>query len=102
MKRETFVSILSSLLAEADEQLLSEAKGLLFWRDRELRAEAIQRFTPGEEIEYVTPLGEARRGKIQRLNRFSVTIHDPSPDQGYLAIVVPLERIRSQPSEPRS
>lgn len=95
MKRETFIAILSAALAEADEADVSEAKGLLFWRERELRAEAIKAYRPGELIVYVLPNGEQKLGRIHHLNRFSVTVHQPDDEQGYRPTVVPLERIKT-------
>lgn len=99
MKRETFVSILGAALAEADAELCSEARNLLQARERTLRQEAVQGYEPGQRIEYTTTLGRRAEGKIAKLNRFSVTIHEPDEVKGYRAVVVPVERIVGEISE---
>ena len=93
MKRETFVSILSATLAEADEELLREAEGLVFWRRRELRALRVQEFSAGERISFTMPDGTTRDGTIHHLNRYSITVHEAHPTSGYTAIVIPVERV---------
>lgn len=93
MKRETFVQIMSALLAEADAELLREAEGLVFWRKRELRAELVTHYSVGQEITYQMPGGSKKSGAIHQLNRFSVSVRHPHPIVGYTVDVVPVERI---------
>lgn len=96
MKRETFITCLQALLAEADEELLREAEGLTFWRRRELRAAAIQLMAPliGQPIIYLARDGHTQcEGVLDHLNKYSVTVKTDDPLTGYTAKVVPLERL---------
>jgi hypothetical protein len=94
MKRETFVTIMSSLLAEANHELLREAEGLVFWRKRELRAEEVQEYEPGQTIEYLAKDGRTRKqGTIAKLNKYSVTVRHPHATEGYKPEVIMIERV---------
>lgn len=75
MKRETFIAILGAALAEADAALLSEAKGLVFWRERELRSELVRAYTPGQIVEWQEPAAPIPAvSVIDHLNQFSLSI----------------------------
>ena len=94
MNRETFVTIFSALMAEADAELLREAEGLVFWRRRELRTARVQQFSPGQVIVYLTGNGKTQKiGTIDHLNRFSVTVKHQHATEGYTAEVVTIERV---------
>jgi hypothetical protein len=94
VRRETFVAILSAILAEASDELISEAEGLVFWRKRELRAARVSAYTVGQTVAYRTATSErVRTGQIAKLNKYSVTIRIPSATEGYVAQVVPIERV---------
>jgi hypothetical protein len=94
VKRETFIALLSATLAEADDALILEAQHLLNWRWRTLREEKVQKFSPGEFIEYLAKDGTSRlRGTVDHLNRFSLTVRHPDSVAGYLNEVVPIERV---------
>lgn len=93
MKRETFVQILSALLAEADDELLREAEGLVFWRKRELRAQLVQQYRAGDVIEYTLANGQRKTGKIHHLNKYSVTVRWTHQTQGYQSEVIAIERV---------
>lgn len=94
MKRETFIAIMSSLMSEANHELLREADGLVFWRKRELRAEEVRLYRPGQQIEYLARDGKTHKtGVIDHLNKFSVTVKHPDATQGYKPEVVPIERV---------
>lgn len=74
MKRETFLAILSAALAEADGELLAEAKGLVFWRERALRTERVQEFAPGQIVTWHEPAGATWHSVIDHLNQFSLSV----------------------------
>lgn len=94
MKRETFVAIGSALVAEADGALLQELEGLVFWRKRELRQELVKAYAPGQLIEYYGKDGQTKlRGRIDHLNKFSVSVHRPDSEQGFIPEVVQIERV---------
>lgn len=94
MKRETFIALLSATLAEADAELLSEARNLLGWRERELRTARVREFAPGDNIEYLAKDGKTHLfGTVDHLNRFSLTIRYAEPLQGFRPEVVPIERV---------
>lgn len=94
MRRETFVAILSAALAEADADLVSEAKGLIFWRERELKAETVRRYAPGLVINFLAKDGTTRKqGTIDHLNKFSVSVKHSHPTEGFVVEVVPIERV---------
>lgn len=94
MRRETFIQILSALMAEADDELLREAEGLVFWRKRELRAEKVQLYAPGQYIAYLAKDGKTRKvGMIDHLNKFSVSIKHPDAHEGFKPEVVMIERV---------
>lgn len=94
MKRETFVAILSAALTEADTDLVSEAKGLIFWRERELKAEAVRRYSPGLIINFLAKDGTTRKqGTIDHLNKYSVSVKHPHPGEGFIIEVVPIDRV---------
>lgn len=93
MKRETFIALLSATLAEADAELLSEARDLLGWRERELRTARVRLFAPGQEIEYLAKDGETHlNGIVDHLNRFSLTVRH-GHSLGFDSEVVPIERV---------
>lgn len=95
MKRETFITCLQALLSEADDELLREAEGLVFWRRRELRAARVQELAPflGQEVEYLARDGATRkRGTLDHLNKYSISVKIPSETAGYIVTVVPIER----------
>lgn len=97
MKRETFVAILGAALAEADDSLLVEASNLVQGRWRTLRQEKVQRFAPGDYIEYLARDGQTRKvGVVDHLNKFSVSIRRPSTLEGYTVEVVGIERVLRQ------
>lgn len=94
MKRETFVAILSAALAEADVDLVIEAQNLIQGRYRILRQLRVQQFRAGQDIVYLARDGHThRRGTIDHLNRFSVTVLRPHPTEGTASEVVGVERI---------
>lgn len=94
MRRETFVSLVSTIISEADEELLREAEGLVFWRKRELRAERVQEYEPGQIIEYLAKDGRTRKqGPIAKLNKYSVTVRHPHETEGYKPEVIMIERV---------
>lgn len=93
MKRETFVSLVSTLLSEADDELLREAEGLCFWRRRELRAERVKLFMAGQQIEYLTKDGRKRVRPIDHLNKYSVSVKVPRDGGGWTVEVIPIERV---------
>lgn len=96
MKRETFVQIISALLAEADDELIREAEGLLFWRKRELRSQRVKRLAPlvGVEIFYFAKDGKTKqRATLAKLNKYSVSVKRPHAERGYIVEVVPVERV---------
>ena len=100
MKRENFVTAIQALLSEADEELLREAEGLVFWRRRELRAAAIALYRPlvGQTIRYLARDGRTElEGELDHLNKYSVTVKTSfNAVTGYTATVVPLERILTE------
>jgi hypothetical protein len=74
VKRETFIQILSSLLAEADATLLTEASNLIYGRRRTLRQELVNQYWPGQIVTYQEP-GDVRRCAIvSHLNQFSLSV----------------------------
>jgi hypothetical protein len=94
IRRETFVSCLTSLLAEADAALLSEAEGLVFWRKRELRALRVAEYSAGQFIRYLAKDGQTElNGRIDHLNRYSVSVKRDHPTEGYSIEVVAIERV---------
>lgn len=74
MKRETFLAVFGAMLAEADAALLSEAKGLVFWRERELRTEMVRLYAPGQIVDWREPGGFTMRSIIDHLNAFSLSV----------------------------
>jgi hypothetical protein len=85
-----FMAIAQALISGANDAQCEAVKNLLFWRQRELRAEQVRRFSPGEEIEYLLADSKTRtRGTIHHLNKLSVSIHMGNGQ--YKAI--PVERI---------
>ena len=104
MKRETFTAILAALLGEADAPLLVEAKNLLWSRERTLKEERIREFRPGGWIEYRTAQGHAAWGRIDHLNKLSVTLEraiQKGATEGTIrrGEIVPSERIVSSVEE---
>lgn len=93
MKRETFITCLQALLSEADDELLREAEGLVFWRRRELRAAEVAKMEPGQYIIYTQKDGTQAGGTIHKLNKFSVTVHKSDAHTGYIPLVIAVERI---------
>jgi hypothetical protein len=96
MKRETFLSILGAVLAEADAALLSEAKGLVFWRERELRSERVRQFEPGQIVDWREPGSFYMRSVIDHLNQFSLSV---KAGNGQL-LAVPIEWVRGLSVDP--
>ena len=95
MNRDPFIAILTALLSEADEELLREADGLLFWRRRELRAARTAQLAPlvGKTIGYLTKAGTVREAQLDHLNKYSVSVKELHPTEGYKLTVVPVERV---------
>lgn len=95
MKRETFITCLQALLSESDDELLREAEGLVFWRRRELRALRVQELAPylGREVEYLARDGRTiKRGALDHLNKYSISVKTDDHLTGYAVKVVPIER----------
>lgn len=94
MNRDLFVAILSPLIGASDAELLREAEGLIFWRKRELRAQLVQLYKPGQAIQYLAKDGHTRKeGIIDHLNKYSVTLRHPNQITGYWTEVLPIERV---------
>lgn len=94
MRRETFVTLVSTIISEADDELLREAEGLVFWRKRELRQEKVKQYRAGQKIVYLARDGKTeKQGTIDHLNKFSVTVKHDHPTEGYTPEVVQIERV---------
>lgn len=90
MTRDEFLTIAQVLVSSADEAPLSELKGLLMWRERELRTLRVQAYAPGDEVEYLLRDGSTRRtGTVSHLNKFSLSLWRGAGQ----TIAVPIERI---------
>lgn len=90
MTRDEFLTIAQLLVSGADEPLLSELKGLVFWRERELRAARVLAYAPGDEVEYLLRDGSTRRtGTVSHLNKFSLSLWRGAGQ----TVAVPIERI---------
>lgn len=85
-----FMAIAQALVSGATEQQCTALKNLLFWRLRDLRAEKVKQYKPGEEIVYLLADSKtAVEGRIHHINQFSVSVHKGNGQ--YEAI--PVERI---------
>lgn len=94
IRRETFVTIITALLGDADEELVREAEGLIFWRKRELRQDKVREYKAGERIVYLARDGKTeKQGTIDHLNKFSVSVKHDDPHEGYKPEVVQIERV---------
>jgi hypothetical protein len=73
---------------------MNEREGLVFWRKRELRTEAVKQYKPGQMIRYLLKDGKTVKvGTIDHLNRFSVTVKHHHPRESYTSEIVQIERV---------
>lgn len=71
-----FMAIAQALVGGATNKQCEALKNLIFWRQRDLRSEQVQKYKPGEIIVYLLPDSETEaEGTIHHLNKLSVSIH---------------------------
>lgn len=98
-----FHRIVQVLISEAGQDELNAIKGLVFWRERELKQEMVQQYSPGDEIIYLLEDSKTEeKGVVHHLNKMSLSVH--AGNGQYKAI--PIERVREKavqlfPSVPR-
>ena len=85
-----FMAIAQALIGGASDKQCEAVKNLLQWRQRELKAELVRRFSVGEEIRYyLSDSKTIAQGRIHHLNKLSVSIHKGAG----LYDPIPIERV---------